>query len=312
MGRRRVAACLLSLLLLLSGYGCATARETLQAEDGRPEAVAEQAGGVLHLGILMRLEGWENEASDRSTFKAHAAKVREYADIFDGYGAKLTVEANAEFVEGCSDWRDNVLKELCERGHAAGVRADIAEEEDLTLKEYTSELRTMRQRLESLKVPARHLSGLEPSLDWVQAVRDAGYSFVTGLAVEGRIDPWRIGSSADWQSSDPAAQLVAVPEYTGQTLRNLAEGEGGQGSQMNAFNGEDVKAFVAMLDEALKACREDQVNVLCVPWSVGAFVDGAVVEQLLQAIQPYVDAGKVEWNTMSEVYDLYLGWEQSQ
>lgn len=67
---------------------------------------------VLYIGIMVHLEGWNEEVEIEQAFKKHADTVRRFAEILEKYGAKGTFEARPEFVEGCKRWNDNVLKEL--------------------------------------------------------------------------------------------------------------------------------------------------------------------------------------------------------
>ena len=60
--------------------------------------------GVLYLGIMVHLEGWD-DARDRAKFERHVQLVREYASLFETYGAKLTLESK-ELTEGILRWGD--------------------------------------------------------------------------------------------------------------------------------------------------------------------------------------------------------------
>ena len=42
---------------------------------------------------------------------------------------------------------------------------------------------------------------------------------------------------------------------------------------------------------------------------VGKALDAVLVEEWLQRIVPYVEAGLVEWKTLPEIYDAYIDWE---
>ncbi len=39
--------------------------------------------------------------------------------------------------------------------------------------------------------------------------------------------------------------------------------------------------------------------------SLGGKLDLAILEQWLLAIEPYVESGQVQWNTLPEMYDAY-------
>ncbi|MHC1784968.1 MAG: hypothetical protein AB9891_19820 [Anaerolineaceae bacterium] len=93
-------------------------------------AVDAMAGdGVLYIGIMVHLEGWEDDVNQQR-FALHAKVVREYADLFEKYGGKLTLESK-ELTEGIHRWGDNVLLEMEQRGHGIGVHADLGGDEKL-------------------------------------------------------------------------------------------------------------------------------------------------------------------------------------
>ncbi len=318
-----------------------------QGATAPPEARA--GNGTLYLGIMVHLEGRESEAADEGVFREHATRVREYASLFESYGARLTLEAKPEFVEGCINWDDDVLGELYERGHGVGIHADLGAEPGLTQEQFEATLRSMRERMESLGIPVRHASGISSSLDWVKAAREAGLTFVDGVVeyalrsipleqlppeyreaatrpggpanahgsvpydMDGRTHPWRMNSGADWLWHDPQGQVVIIPGSAGQTLPNLAEdSEHKPGSGPSEFTQADIDAFLGMLEEALACSSAEEVNVFYVGWSIGGCIGAGMVERLLQAVQPYIDSGHVEWKTIPEMYDAYVEWESAQ
>lgn len=78
---------------------------------------------VLYLGIMVHLEGWSDQFS-QVKFERHAQLMREYASLFETYGARLTWESK-ELTDGVLAWGDNVLLEMEQRGHGVGVHADV-------------------------------------------------------------------------------------------------------------------------------------------------------------------------------------------
>ena len=62
-------------------------------EDGG-EPVLEGGSKVeippLYLGIMVHLEGWRAELNQEEMFDHYASLIREYAALFETYGAKLT------------------------------------------------------------------------------------------------------------------------------------------------------------------------------------------------------------------------------
>jgi len=202
--------------------------------------------GVLYLGFMLHLEGWDREPEDEDYFRDHAAAARTMADVFEERGAKVTFEARPEFVQGCVNWDDNVLKELYERGHGIGVHADVGgnPNEGLTQEEFVNTIASLKVGMEDLLgYEVRHVSGTCSDLDWVNAGIDAGYEFTTGnvaycvmsmpyenrpdefkecitprechdafpVDLKDRLHPWRMSSGENWVEHDEDGELVILP-----------------------------------------------------------------------------------------------------
>jgi hypothetical protein len=305
-------------------------------------------GGALLLGVMVHLEGWRNEANNPAMFRRHVGLVRQYAAIFEKYGLRLTLEASPEFTRACAAWKDSVLKELFDRGHGVGVHADLGAEHGLTRQAFTDGLIRMKSDIESLGIEVRHVSGICSSLDWVGAAREAGFEFVSGtveyalksipadkLPVEyhdvlaaltpsefhgnvphelsDRLHPWRMSSGADWLWDDPGGKVVILPGDGGTCISWMAEdASGGARARRPVFDTGDVTAFTAEVDRALGLSVGDRVNALYVGWSIGQQADPAIVEAWAKACKDYVDAGKVQWKTLPQMYDAFLAWESDK
>ncbi len=289
---------------------------------------------------MVHLEGWSDD-QDRAKFIRHAALLREYADLFERYGARLTLESK-EFTGGCLKWGDNVLLEMEQRGHGIGVHADVGGERNYNCSRFTDELRAKKQQLESLGVTVRHVSGIVSSCDWVTAAADAGYLFTTGTVAYGvtsmpvelrpepykncqspmachqpfppnlsdRLHPWRMNSGADWVTPAPNGRLVILPSGGGLACM-YEESTSTDSVTQCRFALEDTDAFIQQLEEAVSYASAEQVNIYYVAWSFGSPLDKGLLETWLRRILPYVESGQVEWKTLPEMYDAYIQWEQS-
>jgi len=133
--------------------------------------------GVLYLGIMVHLEGWD-DARNQTRFERHVQLMREYASLFEKYGAKLTWESK-EVTDGILRWGDNVLLEMEQRGHGIGVHADIGGEQRYDWRRFADDLRAKKEQLESLGVTVRHVSGIASQCDWVVRLAAAEGSFQT-------------------------------------------------------------------------------------------------------------------------------------
>lgn len=293
--------------------------------------------GVLYLGIMVHLEGW-NDAENQFKFERHVELMREYASLFETYGAKLTWESK-EVTEGILKWGDNVLLEMQQRGHGIGVHADVGGQQSNDCDLMTARLSAEKRQLESLGVTVRHVSGIVSHCDWVTSAADAGYFFTTGTvayavmslpleerpleyrncsspsachdtfppALEDRLHPWRMATGADWLTHHPDGRLVILPASGG--LFCMEEEVAGR--ECDAFTPADMEAFLSELDQALALSDPEKINIYYVSWSLGGPLDAGLLEAWLQAISPYVASGQVEWKTLPEMYDAYVSWEQN-
>ena len=310
------------------------------AQDGQePLPPASDASPVVYLGIMVHLEGWEDD-EDQAKFEKHVRLIREYADLFESHGAKLTLESK-EVTDGIIKWGDNVLLEMEERGHGIGVHADIGGQLTMDCDQMAADLRLERVQLETLGVNVRHVSGNTSHCDWVQATIDAGYVFTTGqvaysvmsMPIEDRpleyrdcetpskchdtfpsdladrLHPWRSSDGADWLTHDPEGELVILS--SSQVLRCMEEElQGGVTGSGCTLTLNDIDLFEGELDKAIALAEPGQVNVYYVGWSLGGALDEDLLENWLQRVDAYVERGEVEWMTLPEMYDVYVQWEQ--
>lgn len=289
---------------------------------------------------MVHLEGWP-DAENQTQFNDHAALVREYAALFETYGARLTLESK-EFTEGCLRWGDNVLLEMEQRGHGIGVHADIGGQKNYDCNQFASDLRGKKEQLESLDVTVRHVSGIVSHCDWVTAAADAGYLFTTGQVaysvmslppelrppeyrdcpnpaachqpfptdLRDRMHPWRMRSGSDWLRDDRDGRLVLLPSSGGLACMQEESDPSVTSVTRCDFTQEDIDAFIRQLEEALSYTEPDQVNIYYVSWSLGSPLDSMLLERWLQSIQPYVESGQVQWMTLPQMYDEYIRWER--
>jgi len=294
---------------------------------------------VLYLGIMVHLEHWDDEGN-QAEFEEHVRLIREYAELFETYGAKLTLESK-ELTEGIIQWGDNVLLEMEKRGHGVGVHADVGGYPAFDCDRIPQALGHKKERLDSLGVNVRHVSGIASHCDWVTAAIGTGYEFTTGQVayslmsmpedkrpgkfrhcqsalkchdvfptrIEDRIHPWRMRSGEDWLTHDPEGELVMLASSQGLAcMEEEILTTPGKGCN---FNERDIDLFLQELDKALAVSEPGMINIYYVWWSIGEqMLDEVVLEEWLQAVEPYLASGQVEWKTLPEMYDAYLQWEQ--
>jgi hypothetical protein len=311
----------------------------LKAKNRIPGSTAASDGpdgkGVLNFTVVLHLEGW-NDGTSRRSFEDHAKKLREYADLFEKYGAKMTLESK-EIIDGCINWGDNVLLEMQQRGHAVGIHADAGGHNGATVQEITRTLDGMQSGLARLGIDARWASGVCSKADWVTASVKAGMQAVTCMVdyglwsldpalrpaefepyvtpaaghgpypadIRDRVSPWIAGDGSDWIIHDPSGSLVIIPP--GLSLNNASEETqtGGESTVKSDFTMEDIDAWEQALPEVLAATDSHQVNTFYAVWSFGQALDKGLLEDWLKLIDSYVQKGLIRWTVIPDMVDLY-------
>ena len=294
----------------------------------------------LYLGLMVHLEGWVGEEDQEEKFTKHMSAALELADVFEKHGAWVTFEASPETIQASATW-DNLLLDLQERGHGIGVHADrgYTQNPNFNPNQFTVQIKEMRLDAEDLGLVIEHVSGICSDLDWAKAAIDAGYLFTTGgvgycamsmpeemrpaiyqdcpspaqchgnlpLEMAGRIHLWRINTAkGDWTRHDPAGSLVILSSDSG--IKNLYEetldSQATHGDM--EYTEEDINVLVNKVEEALALAEPGKINQIYFSLSIGAAdVDKLFYEKMFAALQPYVDAGVLEYKTLNEVFHLY-------
>ncbi|MBN2878899.1 MAG: hypothetical protein JXN65_04630 [Clostridia bacterium] len=333
------------IILLVFSAGCSAffdKGDTIPTDEpplvSKPESASEgtpDGEGDIYFTVMIHLEGWDDARSEEK-FERHAELVREYASLFETYGAVMTLESK-EFTDGCIQWGDNVLKEMETRGHGIGLHADQGGSKKQSFEEFNRKVGEMKKQLESLDVTVRHVSGVSSDKDWVKVCIDNGFEAVTGVVSyslwsldeslrpvgfepyaspkEGHaaypwdpamtIMPWRTSSGSDWIINDEAGKLIIIPSGLGLTaayeeMNGLTEG--GAGFE---FDIKDIEAWRDKLDELLAYTDSNTVNTYYAAWSLGGPVDTDLLEKWLQMIDEYVRDGRIIWTNIPDMIDIY-------
>lgn len=303
--------------------------KTSQTAKSKPDGK-----GVLQFTVVLHLEGWEDGKS-KERFQKHADLLREYASLFEKYGAKMTLESK-EIIDGCIKWGDNVLLEMQKRGHAVGIHADAGGEKKATVKNIADKLKEMKAKLKSLGIDANFASGVASKADWVKACKDAGMDAVTCMVCYGlwsldpalrpawfkpyanpseghapypakitnRIHPWFAKSGSNWIKHSKDGGLIIIP--SGLSLTNAAEEiKGSQKAGKTEFTQEDIEAWKNALPKVLAATDSSKVNTFYAVWSFGQKVDLKLLEDWLKMVKTYVDEGRIQWTVIPDMISAF-------
>jgi hypothetical protein len=318
-----------------------SARETPlpNSEPAQTPAAEQQTSagpdekGVVNFTIVLHLEGWK-DGNDEQSFRRHATLLREYADLFEKYGARMTLESK-EIIDGCINWNDNVLLEMQQRGHAVAIHADAGGKKGSTVRSIEQTLTEMRAKLALLGIDATSASGVCSDADWVEACRRSGIDTVSCMVayglwsldpalrpaefepyrnpseghgpypfeLEDRVQPWLMNSGADWILPDTNGDILLIP--TGLSLNGAVEELGGERVLQSEFGQEDIDAWREALPRVIAAADSNEVNTFYAVWSFGKAVDLELLEEWLKLIDEYVQAGSLRWSTIPEMAQLY-------
>lgn len=298
-----------------------------------PEQAAPDGKGVVQFTIVLHLEGWD-DGNKEVSFQKHAELLREYADLFERYGAKMTLESK-EIIDGCINWNDNVLSELQGRGHAVGIHADAGGEQNASVRSIARTLGEMRTKLLLLGIDATFASGTASKANWVQACEQAGIDTVSCMVAYGlwsldpalrpegfepyrtpadghapypfeleeRVQPWLMDDGSNWILPDPNGNVLLIP--TGLSLNGASEELNGERVHESELTQADIDAWESILPRVVAASDSREVNTFYAVWSFGKAVDMETLEHWLQLIDEYVQAGSLRWSTIPEMAALY-------
>ena len=310
-----------------------TVAPALAPATTEPAPTAPDGKGVVQFTVVLHLEGWD-DGNKEASFRKHAELLRTYADLFERYGARMTLESK-EIIDGCINWNDNVLLELQGRGHAVGIHADAGGEQNASVRSIARTLSEMRLKLQLLGIDATFASGTASKANWVQACEQAGIDTVSCMVAYGlwsldpalrpdgfepyktpadghepypfvleeRVHPWLMDDGSNWILSDPNGSVLLIP--SGLSLNGAREELNGERVHESEFTQGDIDAWESILPRVVAASDSRQVNTFYAVWSFGKAIDMETLEQWLQLMDEYVQAGSIRWSTIPEMAALY-------
>ncbi len=304
--------------------------------------VNQEAG--LYITTMTHMEGNFDDDEHETFFLRHVDQIRWAMDLFDEYGAKLTIESEQPFAIANTKWNLNILREVIDRGHGIGTHADFGaslRDRSISLAELTQNFVENKALVDALVGAEnnRGVSGGTGYADWVLGASAAGFSYmdaVTGfgylsMSEEVRPDGWtdeyirNVGyhdpiplefadrlyplplANAEDLVSDEDPAIVVMGGDMGE-LASLAEGRNNCFPDCT-FDDADVQAVVDLIEEAI-ALRDDdrmaRMNIH-IPLVLLKKEHEATLRMFLSAVQSYVEAGEITWMTQGESYDAFIG-----
>ena len=297
----------------------------------------DPAGGEiqpLHIAFTFHLEG-TSLVADKTAFDRYVTNIRSTAQVFHRNGAIATWEA-AEIVAKSKTFGVNILKELEDGGDAIALHANgvgySPNDPNYTVQKMQTDLIALRAGIDELGVHVRDVSNICSSVDWVAAVRAAGFEAVTGVVdyclkslpdpgataaacaspdkchtpyphdTVSRSSSWYAASGADWTT--PADSGLLILPTMGALPCAAEEAAGAVSPTMCPYGTDDIPAAMAELDAAVAARQPGQVHSYVLVASFGQTPNAQIIEALFQQIKTkYIDTGIARWVGVPELID---------
>lgn len=320
-----------------------TSGEETPLENPVSSVGANQKSG-LYITTMTHMEGNFADDTVEALFLRHVDQIRWAMDLFDEYGAKLTIESEQSFAIANTKWDVNILQEVVDRDHGVGTHADFGaslREKNVSLEELTQNFIENKALVDALVGAEnnRGVSGGTSYADWVLGASVAGFEYMDGvtgfgylsMSADARPDGWTDEYIRSVGYHDPiplefADRLYPLPLANAEDLvpdedpaivimggdigelASLAEGRNNCFPDC-VFDDADVQAVADSIEEAM-ALRDDdrmaRIN-MHIPLTLLKEENEATLRKLLSIIQDYVDAGELTWATQGESYDAFVG-----
>ena len=295
----------------------------------------------LYFSSMTHMEGNFKDDTVEALFDKHVADIRWAMDLFDEYGAKLTIESGESFAKANGKWGTNILKEVLDAGHGVGTHADFGVEPGTnpTLASLTEDFKRAKKLVDDLVGAEnnRGVSGGTSSADWVLAASTAGFKYMDAVTAFGylsmplsaRPDGWtdayirkvvyhdpippefseriypKVLADATDLESDEDGVLTVLGGDIGE-LASLAEGR--SNCLPNCTLDEADVAAVVMAIEQADSVRDPslfaRLNVH-IPLVLLNKKNETTLRSLLSQIQSYAKVGTVTWGTQRETHDAF-------
>lgn len=309
------------------------------------ELVDHSTPAPLYITTMTHMEGVFKDDKDQALFLKHVEDLRWAMDLFDEYGAKLTIESEQSFATANIRWNQNFLQEVVDAGHGVGTHADFgASGKPLSLEELTQRFVENKKLVDQLVGADKNVgvSGGTGPTDWVLAASGAGFKFMDGVTGFGylsmplqerpagwtdeyirqtayhdpiptdfsqRIYPIALADAKDLVPDKPGV-LVVMGGDIGE-LASLAEGRSNCAPKCT-LTSEDVDKVVEAIDEALRIQDPQKVARinLHIPLTLFTRQNEELLRYFLDRIKTYTASGDVLWATQLGSYQGFVDWNE--
>ncbi len=343
-----ISAVILSSLGAIAG---AYLTQRLNSPDVRlpiadtPTIITPRTNSPLYITTMTHMESNLKDDVDEELFRKHAADIRWAMNLFDEYGAKLTIESEQSFATANTAWGDNVLADVIAQGHGVGTHADFGGNSRimLTLAELTTAFKENKALIDTLVGSENNygVSGGTGPTDWVLGASAAGFHYMDGVTGFGylamdeserptgwddghirnatyhdpipvdfaeRIYPLQLADATDLED-DEGAVLTVMGGDIGE-LSSLAEGRSTCFPDCT-FDADDIAVVEASILEASEIrdhSRFAKIN-MHIPLTLLTTRNETLLREFLSMIKTYVDDGTIIWSTQKGAYEAFVEWE---
>ncbi len=300
----------------------------------------------LFLTTMTHMEGDWPDDTDQDFFLRNVQRLRFGMDLFEDYGAKMTVESEKPFSRANTVWDLNILQEVVRRGHGVGTHCDIGFRDPIMPAEEFAALLKENKDLVDALVGAennRGCSGAGGANDWAVAARMAGFDYIDGIVgmhylsmpianrpdpswtdqyirnvafhynapveLEQRLYPFLIKDATDF-IPDPDGTLLVSGGDLGQ-LAGLAEAEQDVICRPDcSLADEDVEALLRIIDEVDRTRDRSRIAKLNLYFPANIFVETneSSLRHFLSQMEELERQGIIQWATQLEVAEAVFSW----
>lgn len=291
-------------------------------------------------------EDWKDDEI-HPLFTKHVTQIRSAMDLFDEYGAKLTIESAEPFAKANTTWGVNILKEVVGREHGVGTHAGFRLDEDsLTLETYAAKFAEGKAYVDAL-VGAENNQGVSGGFaydGWVEAAAKGGFKYLDGLTALGylsmplenrpqgftdtyirnvayhdsippsfadRLYMYDLKDSTDLVPDDDGVLTIMGGEIG--ELSSIAEGRSTCTPDCT-FDQSDIDAVVSDIRQAAAIRDTSKVARINVHIPLALFTEDGepLMRKFLAAIKPFADDGTIIFATQLDAYKAYAAFEAGE
>lgn len=309
--------------------------------SGDTTSTTQQA--PLLFTTMTHMEGGHTDDRSSRVFLTHVDQLRFGMQLFDAYGAKMTVESEKPFATACTTWGINMMQEILDAGHGVGTHCDVGFREPLmSVADFAALLKERKDLVDGLVGAAnnRHFSGGGGVNDWALGGQAAGFDFIDGIVgmhylsmpisarpdaswsdayikavtyheqapsdLDDRLYLYDVADATDFIADANGVITVSNGELGG--LFEIAEMEAGLlHSGSHPLNTDDVDALFRIIDQVDQSRDRTRVAKLNIYLPANTFVaaNESLLRYLLAGLQGYAQRGVLQLATQGEVFDVY-------